>query len=371
MGKHATCSKLKNRVMWLVTVCIVSQRFSTSINAMYFVHERGFSLNEKIRLHCAVAQPSAGDMIKCVILCFKDDSCIAVSMDQLSQCFHYHNCPALEFPSRLEDNGHVFAVKSPEAFPCLHGGVWNQARGRCNCKYGFIGEYCDAMAQSCRDLNYDGYETGYHFANINQHGSGRLPFWGVCDVYQNRFPSYTVVGFNPRNNIGDKVYSDYVNGYGNTTSDWWLGLEKLLELNQAGFQVLTQHIRVYLSNSGSETMSFTIRSNVTITKDHQDRFLVTEHWWQAANGGDTKGNFVETCFGQLKNIPFSASDFDNDGIENRNCAAEIGNGWWYRNCDPDCNFLASSMANIKVPGVGIEALSPASVRIVLQWETPR
>ena len=48
----------------------------------------------------------------------------------------------------------------------------------------------------------------------------------------------------------------------------------------------------------------------------------------------------DACFSaDMKGVPFSTWDNDNDADPEMNCAAEAGGGWWFRTCNASCHIF--------------------------------
>lgn len=116
-----------------------------------------------------------------------------------------------------------------------------------------------------------------------------------------------------------KSWLDYVNGFGNLNSEFWLGLEKLHAIT---------------ANELQELMIILEDFDGTEKRAHYSAFAVAgerEHFALAVLGdyNGTAGDSLNYHAG----YKFSTFDLDNDGWKEGNCAQAHHGAWWYNACD--------------------------------------
>ncbi|KAG7456959.1 hypothetical protein MATL_G00241490 [Megalops atlanticus] len=113
-----------------------------------------------------------------------------------------------------------------------------------------------------------------------------------------------------------KRWRQYIQGFGNLTEEFWLGLEKIHELTNTPTQY---ELRVDL-RLGSES-TYAVYDNFKVAPVRQKFKL-------------TVGNYRGTAGDAMtyhQDRPFSTIDSDND-IALGNCALTHRGAWWYKNC---------------------------------------
>ncbi|XP_030631329.1 tenascin-N [Chanos chanos] len=113
-----------------------------------------------------------------------------------------------------------------------------------------------------------------------------------------------------------KRWRQYMEGFGNMTDEFWLGLEKIYELTNTP---TPYELRVDLG-LGSET-AYAVYDNFKIAPAKQ-KFKLTI--------GNYRGNAGDAMT-YHQGRPFSTVDSDND-IALGNCALTHRGAWWYKNC---------------------------------------
>ncbi|XP_076822090.1 tenascin-N-like [Clavelina lepadiformis] len=116
----------------------------------------------------------------------------------------------------------------------------------------------------------------------------------------------------------DRNWNDYVDGFGNPTGNFWIGLHILNELTMNGGE--RQELRIDFRHE--EMSAFASYKNFTVSGEISGFIL------NATDYVGTAGDSLTYHIG----MRFSTKDLDNDNSSNRNCAKEYGGGWWFRNC---------------------------------------
>ncbi|MBN3302339.1 TENN protein, partial [Amia calva] len=113
-----------------------------------------------------------------------------------------------------------------------------------------------------------------------------------------------------------KRWKQYLQGFGNLTEEFWLGLEKIYELTNTNTQY---ELRVDL-RAGSESV-YAVYDNFKLAPVKQ-KFKLTV--------GNYRGNAGDAMT-YHQGRPFSTMDQDHD-IALSNCALTHRGAWWYKNC---------------------------------------
>ena len=118
------------------------------------------------------------------------------------------------------------------------------------------------------------------------------------------------VDFHPRS------WSDYRNGFGSLTSDYWWGLENMHRLTFSR----RYRLQVQLLAKGSWFYQYYDDFKVE-SELNKYRLLL----------GNSSGN-AGTSMNNYKNMSFTTLDQDNDKFLARNCADKFSSGWWFSGC---------------------------------------
>ena len=112
-------------------------------------------------------------------------------------------------------------------------------------------------------------------------------------------------------------WTDYENGFGDLTGEFWLGLSKIHRLTKEGSNTL----RVDLGDfEGNET--YANYSTFSISNGS------TEYILTAGGYSGTAGDSLTSHSGRR----FSTYDNDNDIFSGVNCAQYYTGAWWYHSC---------------------------------------
>ncbi|XP_025100075.1 fibrinogen gamma chain-like [Pomacea canaliculata] len=185
--------------------------------------------------------------------------------------------------------------------------------GRCGCVAGFSLDINDMSCglESCRDWQRRGVKSGVYSvitAGIStkvwcdmDHGGGWLVFQrrldGSVDFY--------------------RKWTDYEQGFGDVTGEFWLGLYKIHKLTQGR----PHRLRVDLMEVSGERHYAEYSAFNVGGPDTKYRLQVSGY---SGDAGDS-----------LKvhnNQGFTTHDQDNDNYTTANCAVYYHGAWWYRNC---------------------------------------
>ena len=114
-----------------------------------------------------------------------------------------------------------------------------------------------------------------------------------------------------------RYWTDYEDGFGNLTGEFWLGLSKIHRLTQEG----SNSLRVDLKNSTNyaayaQYSTFSVGDNTT-------EYTLTV--------GGYSGTAGDSLAGHHNGMKFTTRDNDNDNNGSGNCAINFG-AWWYNYC---------------------------------------
>ena len=112
-------------------------------------------------------------------------------------------------------------------------------------------------------------------------------------------------------------WSDYEEGFGNLTGEFWLGLTKIHRLTKTGDKQLRIDLGDFENNYRyAKCSSFSVGDNIS-------KYILNV----AGYSGDV-GDSITAHTGQK----FTTKDGDNDIYAEGNCASLYKGGWWYGAC---------------------------------------
>lgn len=177
---------------------------------------------------------------------------------------------------------------------------------------GYIGRSCAEEISISR---------GSGIYEISIPGSSKLPFKVACDA-ETRGGKWTIIlrRMDGSENF-NRNWTEYKEGFGNLTGEFFLGLEKIHALTNDQPQELLVLLEDFEGETRYETYdAFAIGAESELYKLHT-----------VGNAAGTAGDSLS----HHRGMSFTSYDRDNDereNPENRNCAELYTGGWWYRNC---------------------------------------
>ncbi|XP_005112197.2 fibrinogen C domain-containing protein 1 [Aplysia californica] len=111
-------------------------------------------------------------------------------------------------------------------------------------------------------------------------------------------------------------WTDYKYGFGNFSTNFWLGLEKIHQLTN----MRRHELRIDFTFKGKDYHA--IYGNFSLSGESDDYKIHISGF-----SGNVEDN-MDFHNGQA----FTTKDRDNDSSESRNCAREFHGGWWYNDC---------------------------------------
>ena len=114
-----------------------------------------------------------------------------------------------------------------------------------------------------------------------------------------------------------RYWTDYENGFGDLTGEFWLGLSKIHCLTKEGSNnALRVDLRDFFNNR-----AYANYSTFSVSDGSTEYTLLVGRY--SGTAGDSLANHNA--------MRFSTRDNDNDQYEN-NCAESYTGAWWYNNC---------------------------------------
>ncbi|XP_019862948.1 PREDICTED: fibrinogen-like protein A [Amphimedon queenslandica] len=180
----------------------------------------------------------------------------------------------------------------------------------------------DVRPQACPPLNISDckslFENGNNASDVyTVNPDGGTPFEVYCDM-ETDGGGWTV--FQRREDGSVDFYrnwTDYENGFGDLTGEFWLGLSKIHRLTKEGSNTL----RVDLGDfEGNETYANYSTFNIS---DGSTEYILTVGGYSG-----TAGDSLAYHNGSR----FSTRDNENDIWSGGNCAQAATGAWWYKSC---------------------------------------
>ena len=124
-----------------------------------------------------------------------------------------------------------------------------------------------------------------------------------------------------------RYWTDYENGFGDLTGEFWLGLSKIHRLTKEGSNTL----RVDLGDFEGNT-SYANYSTFSISDGSTEYILTVGGYSGTAGDGLITDSFLSSN-GHIHNrMKFSTRDNDNDRHTSSNCAVYFNGAWWFNAC---------------------------------------
>ena len=116
-----------------------------------------------------------------------------------------------------------------------------------------------------------------------------------------------------------RTWDEYVEGFGDTNGEYWLGLEKIHRLTKEGAEIYFDIQNYDGTREFAHYKTFTVHGATTLYKMNVDAF-----------GYD---GTIDELFSFHDGMMFSTFDRDNDIHKTLHCVKHYnGGGWWYKNC---------------------------------------
>uniref|UniRef100_A0A1X7T2A4 Fibrinogen C-terminal domain-containing protein n=1 Tax=Amphimedon queenslandica TaxID=400682 RepID=A0A1X7T2A4_AMPQE len=173
--------------------------------------------------------------------------------------------------------------------------------------------------KSCPDISdcKSLFEDGKNVSGVYTVNPDGAPFEVYCDM-ETDGGGWTV--FQRREDGSVDFYrnwTDYENGFGDLTGEFWLGLSKIHRVTKEGSNTL----RVDLGDFDNDT-AYANYSTFNISDGSTEYILTAEGY------SGTAGDSLLWHYGRR----FSTRDNDNDAWSGGNCAQSYTGAWWYHTC---------------------------------------
>ncbi|KAK3798635.1 hypothetical protein RRG08_007451 [Elysia crispata] len=119
----------------------------------------------------------------------------------------------------------------------------------------------------------------------------------------------------------NRTWNEYRKGFGNLTTDFWLGNEAIYKLTDAS----AYELRVDFKDRTQGDQFAQYETFKIMDESNNYRLLLGQHVAGTTNEDSTSG------LANHNNQDFTTIDRDNDGTP-FNCAETNQGGWWYSNC---------------------------------------
>ncbi|XP_066272932.1 fibrinogen C domain-containing protein 1-like [Branchiostoma lanceolatum] len=114
-----------------------------------------------------------------------------------------------------------------------------------------------------------------------------------------------------------RSWTDYKNGFGRVTGEYWLGLNQIYRLSNQGHYKLRVDLEDWEGNK-----AYAIYSSFRVCEDSEDFML------KLGGYSGTAGDSLSMNNGRA----FTTKDRDNDAMEGNCAQRDGGGGWWYGSC---------------------------------------
>lgn len=281
----------------------------------------------KQRLDNGLAHRTTGEhasLVRCAAACH--DDCCGVSLDEHNVCYHHVGCM-----ERFNCSPNELSLELYVKNPCKHNGLWDGVHFACRCIDGWVGDWCERYPRNCKEMTVYGYEDGFQKPTILQPETSLEPFLAYCSYYRVKKEFLTYVFYNTGEYDNTMTWADYVNGFHHDISNYWLGLDKLKLLNDAGHTDI--FLRAVVKVDGTAKLPYYSYTQFRIgpAETGYNFTAVSSHF-------NSEGGVLKNCLSPVVGAAFSTEDHDND-LDTANCAMEAMAGWWFTTCDVGCNPL--------------------------------
>ena len=123
-----------------------------------------------------------------------------------------------------------------------------------------------------------------------------------------------------------RYWTDYENGFGDLTGEFWLGLSKIHRLTKEGSNTL----RVDLGDFEGNT-AYANYSTFSISDGSTEYILTVGGYSGTAGDGLITDPYNSHDWGH-NGMKFSTKDNDNDRHISASCAADLDGAWWFNYC---------------------------------------
>ncbi|XP_076112560.1 ryncolin-2-like isoform X1 [Mytilus galloprovincialis] len=168
----------------------------------------------------------------------------------------------------------------------------------------------EPRVRDCSDLDRNHYKSGVY----KIYPSGGAGFKAYCDM-ETDGGGWTVFQHRQDGKVDFyRGWEEYVNGFGNLKTEFWLGNDKLYKLTSRGQYELIVNLEDFNGDK-----AYAKYSNFYIG-DKSTNYKLTVNGYSGSAGDSLKGH---------NNHAFSTKDKDNDTHSSESCAKYYRGAWWY------------------------------------------
>ena len=171
-----------------------------------------------------------------------------------------------------------------------------------------------SSGRDCLDLLHQGFNSSGLY-QIDPDGNGA--FQVLCDQ-ETTGGGWIVIQkrFNGAVDFVNKNWNEYKNGFGNLSTEFWLGNQKLHRLSSMNQQLLVEIEDFNGEKAHASYDEFSVHSETEKYKLYVEGYSGTANDSLSGHSG----------------LQFSTIDQDNDPGDSRHCSQTQGGGWWYKLC---------------------------------------
>eukprot|EP00057_Strongylocentrotus_purpuratus_P006391 XP_011660865.1 PREDICTED: uncharacterized protein LOC105436720 [Strongylocentrotus purpuratus] len=180
----------------------------------------------------------------------------------------------------------------------------------------YFGGAVPTLPRDCAEIQTGGLSHLSGVYPIYPDGDGDDPLFVYCDM-ETEGGRWTVFQRRQDGSVDFSLYwSEYKNGFGNVSSEHWLGNDNIHRLSRQK----TYELRIDLEDFDGQTRYATY-SNFSIADEVAKYILALGNY--SGDAGDSMSSH--------EGYPFSTRDRDHDGLAGH-CAGYYKGGWWYNDC---------------------------------------
>ncbi|XP_044165383.1 ficolin-2-like [Acropora millepora] len=303
------------------TPVMISREVNTrESGSAYFIEEKFSRLNI-----AALVKRVAENSLSCAFSCLKHLACSSFNFAafpdktgkftcEILSSDKYNNSKSL-LPSKTFHHFSIVSACALNNFPCGGKGICipdsHGKRFKCNCNLGYTGTPCEP--KSCFQVLQSGNNsTGVYRINPD----GYKPITVSCDMTTDG-GGWTVFQRRVDGSIDFyRGWTDYKSGFGNLSSEFWLGNDNLHRIAATGNRTLRVDLEDFDGN--------VVFAEYSIFKvaDASDKYRLLIGGYNGTAGDS---------MAYQNGMRFSTKDQDND-LESYSCAETFKGAWWHNGC---------------------------------------
>ncbi|XP_078364684.1 microfibril-associated glycoprotein 4-like isoform X1 [Oculina patagonica] len=262
----------------------------------------------------------------CRLLCYMEPNCVSINLGPLEggkhKCELNNATDENQITMILVDKPYFtyLAIENPcSSSPCLNNGTCQAgftSKGfRCICHAGFTGTDCSQGNKNCAEI----FKSGERRDGVYTIQPDNLPAFDVFCDQTTAGGGWTVFQKRLDGSVDFFLYwNDYKHGFGNLSSEFWLGNDKIHRLTSGD----KNRLRVDLGDFEENTAYAEYDTFGVMSENDKYKLILGSY---SGTAGDS------LAYHRGRN--FTTQDQDNENLDNnRNCAERHHGAWWYKNC---------------------------------------